>query len=100
MEGDLVIKVDPRGGVNSLITMSNPQYYPTCPHLGGVGYYIDTRNICEIKRNAINLKRRNRLASHDVNFYKAFIPGLNHQGSQIKLYTVKKGTEKGFPGLF
>ena len=29
MEGDLVIKVCPRGGVNSLITRSNPHYYPT-----------------------------------------------------------------------
>ena len=43
MEGDLVIKVCPRGGVNSLITRSNPHYYPTCPHLGVVGHYIDTR---------------------------------------------------------
>ena len=50
--------------------------------------------IREIKWNAINLKRRNRLASRDINFYKAFIQGLNHQGSRIKLYTVKKGTEK------
>ena len=45
MEGDLVIKVCPRGGVNSLITRSNPHYYPTCPHLGVVGHYIDTRII-------------------------------------------------------
>ena len=25
--------------------------------------------------------------------------GLNRQGSRIKLYIVKKGTKKGFPGL-
>ena len=43
MEGDLVIKVCPRGGVNSLTTRSNPHYYPTCPDLGVVGHYIDTR---------------------------------------------------------
>ena len=41
-----------------------------------------------------NLKRGNRLASHDVNFYKAFYYGLNHQGSQIKLYTLKKDGER------
>ena len=50
--------------------------------------------------NAINLKHGNRLASHDINFYKAFIQGLKRQGSRIKLYIVKKGMEKGFPGLF
>ena len=50
--------------------------------------------------DAINLKRGNRLASRDIKFYKAFIQGLNCQGSRIKLYIAKKGTEKGFPGLF
>ena len=50
--------------------------------------------------DAINLKRGNRLTSRDINFYKAFIQGLNRQGSRIKLYIMKKGTEKGFPGLF
>ena len=56
--------------------------------------------IREIKWNAINLKRGNRVASRDINFYKAFYQGLNRQGSQIKLYTVKTGKEKGYPGLF
>ena len=37
-----------------------------------------------IKWNAINLKRGNRLASCDINFYKAFVQGLNSQGSRIK----------------
>ena len=30
----------------------------------------------EIKWNAINYKRRNKLASRDINFYKAFFQGL------------------------
>ena len=42
-----------------------------------------------MKWTAINLKHGNRLASRDVNFYKAFSQGLNCQGSQIKLNTVK-----------
>ena len=50
--------------------------------------------------DAINLKRGNRLASRDINFYKAFVQGLNRRGSRIKLYIVKIETEKGFPGLF
>ena len=53
MEGDLVISVCPRGGDNSLITRSNPHYYPTCPHLGGVGHYIDTRIMPSMKYEAV-----------------------------------------------
>ena len=41
--------------------------------------------IREIEWNAINLKRGIRLASHDINFYKAFIQELNRQRSRIKL---------------
>ena len=51
------------------------------------------------KWNAINLKCRNRSASRDVNFYKAFFQGFKPSGNRM-LYTVNKGTEKGFPGLF
>ena len=56
--------------------------------------------IREIKWNAINLKCGNRPASRDVNFYKAFFQGFKPSGNLMKLYTVNKGTEKGFSGLF
>ena len=50
--------------------------------------------------DAINLKRGNKSASRDVNFYTAFFQGFKPSGNRMKLYTVNKGTEKGFPGLF
>ena len=79
-----------------------------CPHLSHVSCFLlsllsqkkKTLLNFQKKWNAINFKRENRSASRDINFYRAFFQGLNRQESQIKLYTVKKGMEKGFPGLF
>ena len=51
--------------------------------------------IQEIKWNA-----GNRSASRDVNFNKAFFQGFKPSGNRMKLYTVNKGKEKGFSGLF
>ena len=56
--------------------------------------------ICKVKWDATSLKRGNKLASRVINFYKAFIEGLNHQRSWIKLYTLQERVEKGFPWLF
>ena len=63
-----------------------PEKYLSCP-----AYPI----IREIEWNAINLKHGNRLASRNINFYKAFIQGFKPSGKSNKaVHSDKRDSER------